>query len=305
MQENTISQSEVSQIVEPATDAYVSRDELDYSRPLVMGILNVTPDSFSDGGKFSPPESALAQALKMIADGADIIDIGGESTRPGAEAVSTDEELTRVIPVIKLIRAESKITISIDTTKAIVAEQALACGADIVNDISAGLFDEKMIPLVAKSQAGYIVMHMLKTPQTMQKKPQYTDVVEEVSQFLYERRELCLAEGIKRELLMLDPGIGFGKTTEHNIELLTNLAALTELGSPVLVGASRKAFIGTLSTKAPRAENRLGGSLAAALFAVEHGASVVRVHDVFETAQALEIMVGLHTATPFGKEATY
>ncbi len=284
-------------------EKYKALGELDYSRPLVMGILNVTPDSFSDGGEFTSTEQALSHALAMITDGADIIDIGGESTRPGAKPVTAEEELQRVIPVVERLRGESDITISVDTTKSIVAEEALQNGADIINDISAGLFDSKMIPLVAKNDAGYIAMHMRETPQTMQKNPEYADVVEEVSDFLYERRQFCLSAGIKPERLLLDPGIGFGKTSTHNLELLTNLAVITELGAPVLVGVSRKSFIEALTGNTTDAHNRLGGSLAAALFAVERGASVVRVHDVRETAQALAVQRLLLAATPLGKEA--
>ncbi len=279
---------------------------LNYSQPLVMGIVNVTPDSFSDGGEFIAIETAVEHALSMVADGADIIDIGGESSRPGAQTISLEEELQRVIPVVEALRKESNITISIDTTKSIVASESLNCGADIINDISAGLFDPQMIPVVAEQGAGYIIMHMRGTPQTMQSDLVYDDVVTEISQFLQKRYIHCLDVGIKSDRLLVDPGIGFGKTASQNLELLKNLSAITKIGAPVLVGVSRKSFIplfasNTLNTSIPK--NRLGGSLAAALFAIEQGASVIRVHDVLESAQALQVLQSLRGKLPSRKEA--
>jgi len=277
---------------------------LDYTRPLVMGILNVTPDSFSDGGEFFSVDSAVSHALKMSADGADIIDIGGESSRPGAKPVSADEELARVIPVIERIRNSSDIPISVDTTKAYVAEKALDCGADIINDISAGLFDKHMIPLVAERNAGYILMHMRGEPATMQENPEYDDVVDEVADFLADRVEECVNAGVAPERLLIDPGIGFGKTVEHNLALLANIDELTSIGAPVVIGASRKSFIAQVagnSATQDKPQNRLGGSLASALYAVEHGASVVRVHDVAETRQALDILLAIQMQAPIGR----
>jgi len=287
-----------------AEKIHAANCELDYSCPLVMGVLNVTPDSFSDGGEFLSVDSAVSHAQKMIAVGADMLDIGGESSRPGAGKVSDEEEAARVIPVIERIRAESDIPLSVDTTKSSVAEKALACGADFVNDISAGLFDEAMIPLVAEKNAGYILMHMRGTPQTMQKNPEYDDVVNEVAEFLVDRIEFCIEAGIKRERLLIDPGIGFGKTVEHNLALLTNIDELTSIGVPVVIGTSRKSFIEKIAGEAPP-HNRLGGSLASAVYAVEHGASVVRVHDVAETKQALEVLHSILAAAPLGKIARH
>jgi dihydropteroate synthase len=271
-----------------------------------MGIVNVTPDSFSDGGEFMSIDSAVTRALSMIADGADIIDIGGESSRPGAESISAKEEMQRILPVIEGIRRESDITISIDTTKSIVAGESLNSGADIINDISAGVFDAEMIPLVARSDAGYIIMHMRGAPQTMQDNPEYQDVVSEVCNFLQERYQCCISAGVNPDKLMIDPGIGFGKTAAHNLELLRNLDVLAKLEAPVLVGVSRKAFVGALGGSAGDAKNprnRLGASLAAAMYAVEQGASVVRVHDVRETTQALNIMQALRGSDSSRKEA--
>ncbi len=278
---------------------------LDYSRPIVMGIINVTPDSFSDGGEFIAIEKAVAHALTMIADGADIIDIGGESSRPGAQPVSLEEELHRVIPVVEAIRKKSSIPISVDTTKAIVAREALNGGADIINDISAGLFDPEIIPVVAKHGAGYIIMHMQGTPQTMQDNPVYDDVVLEVGSFLQSRHRFCIDAGIEHNKLIIDPGIGFGKTPKHNLELLKNISSLATIGAPILVGVSRKTLIAALDDNADTAKDRLGGSLAAALFAIEQGASIIRVHDVLESAQALKTLLALLEESTSKKEAIH
>jgi len=254
-----------------------------------MGILNVTPDSFSDGGEFFEPERAVARARQIIAEGADILDIGGESSRPGAEPVSAEEELRRVTPVIEQIACwRSPVTISIDTTKAAVAERALAAGARIVNDISALRFDERMAEVVREAGAGVVLMHMQGTPRTMQIEPRYRDVVAEVRNFLAERIAFAESRGIKKSQIAIDPGIGFGKTVEHNVMLLARLRAFCELGCPVLVGASRKSFIGKWLGREPK--DRLAGSLAVAAWAVMSGARIVRVHDVAETVDAVRMI---------------
>ena len=260
-----------------------------FTRPLVMGILNVTPDSFSDGGRFASLEAAVSHAVEMIAQGADLIDIGGESSRPGAEPVSAKEELDRVIPVIQAIRKQTDIPISIDTYKVAVAEEALKAGADIINDISALRMDSHIAGLAAQSGAAVIMMHMLGTPRTMQQNPHYDNCVEEILAFFRERVAYCDNQGIPRDRLILDPGIGFGKRLDDNLAILAGLAKFSEFGLPILVGASRKSFIGQVHVAGQSASGRLGGSIAAALIAVEHGANVVRVHDVAETVEALRI----------------
>lgn len=263
---------------------------LKLDRPLVMGILNVTPDSFSDGGKFARFEAAVAQAQKMQTDGADIIDIGGESSRPGAQPLSAEEEKRRVLPVIKEIRRQSHIPISIDTYKAATARAALDAGADIVNDVSALRFDRDMPHMLAETNVPVILMHMLGTPRDMQKDPHYDNCIQEMGTFFENRIEFCRAHGIDTTRLILDPGIGFGKRLEDNIDILRNLGEFRRFGLPILVGASRKSFIGMLDESKPSVEDRLGGSVAAALIAVLHGAAMVRVHDVFETVQALKVL---------------
>jgi dihydropteroate synthase len=245
-----------------------------------MGVLNVTPDSFSDGGRFFDPARATGQALAMIAAGADIVDVGGESTRPGAATVDADEERRRVTPVIDAIRrAGSDVLISVDTTKASVAEAALAAGAHIVNDISALRFDERMTAVARDSGAGVVLMHMRGTPQTMQQEPAYKDVVGEVRAFLEDRIEAAVAAGIDRTQIAVDPGIGFGKTVAHNMALLARLDTFRDLGCPMIVGTSRKSFIGhVLDRKDPA--DRVWGTAATVAWSVSHGARVVRVHDV-------------------------
>jgi len=256
-----------------------------------MGALNVTPDSFSDGGAFLDPDAAADRALAMEREGADIIDIGGESSRPGAEPVPLEEELRRVLPVLERLRGRLRIPISIDTTKAEVAEAALQAGAEIVNDISALRFDPRMGEVVAKSGAGLVLMHMRGTPKTMQQDPTYADVVAEVRDFLAQRVEHAVSLGIDRELIAIDPGIGFGKTVEHNLELLRRLPELCELGHPVLVGPSRKSFIGAVLDLP--VEERLEGTLAACAVAVVRGADIVRVHDVRAVRRAVDLAVRL------------
>ena len=254
--------------------------------PLIMGIVNVTPDSFSDGGQHATSEAAVAHALSLAAEGADILDIGGESTRPGAPAVSESEELARVIPVIEELAGKTETALSIDTQKPVVAEAAISAGAVIVNDIAANRTEPQMWKIVAATRAGYVAMHMQGTPQTMQDRPEYTEVVAEVRAFFEERLERFKKAGLNAEQVMFDPGIGFGKTVEHNLALLTGLERFTNMKRPLLVGASRKSFIGRLTEAA--VEDRLAGSLACACRAAEAGAAVIRVHDVKETNQALQ-----------------
>jgi len=260
-------------------------------RVLIVGILNVTPDSFSDGGRFLSPDAAVERALAMEREGADIIDVGGESSRPGAEPVPVEEELRRVLPVLERLRGKLRIPISIDTTKAEVAEVALRAGASIVNDISALRFDPAMAPVVAEFGAGLVLMHMLGTPKTMQQDPHYEDVVTEVRDFLAERALYAQSQGIPREAIAVDPGVGFGKTVEHNLEILRRLSELAELGFPVLVGPSRKSFIGAVLGLP--VEERLEGTLAACAVAVVRGADILRVHDVREVRRAADLALHL------------
>lgn len=256
------------------------------ARPVVMGILNVTPDSFSDGGRFQSLEFALSRAEEMIAEGVDIIDIGGESTRPGSPKVPLDEELRRVIPVVYALRDLGK-PLSVDTYKPEVMREAIIAGVDMINDIN-GFRAPGALEAVADSDCGLCVMHMQNTPETMQQNPAYGDVVGEVTAFLRERVEAMVAAGIERKRLCVDPGFGFGKTVEHNYLLLRNIDAMRqELGLPLLAGVSRKSMIGAVTGKP--VEQRLAGSLAGALAAVAQGARIVRVHDVAETVDALKV----------------
>jgi dihydropteroate synthase len=254
-------------------------------RPLIMGILNVTPDSFSDGGSYSTVEDAIARALEMVAEGADVIDIGGESTRPGSEQVSAKEELARVIPVIAKLAPISKVPISIDTTKAIVAKEAMAAGAQIVNDISGLTFDPDMVEVCASTAAGVIVNHIQGTPQTMQLAPTYHDVVEEVCEFLSRRLAVFEQAGISTDAIMLDPGIGFGKTPTHNIELLKGIRRLHQLQRPVLIGHSRKRFLQKVVGR--EVDERLFGTIGVSLAVASLGADMIRVHDVRANRDAL------------------
>jgi len=262
----------------------IGRQEYDLSaRTLVMGILNVTPDSFSDGGKFLERSAALSQAKRMIEEGADIIDIGGESTRPGAEPVSLEEELARVIPVIESLAPEIDRPISIDTYKAEVARQALDAGADMVNDISGLRMDEKMAQLVAERDVPVVIMHIQGTPRNMQDNPQYEDVVGEIIAFLRERIEVALEAGIKKDKIIIDPGIGFGKTVEHNLQIMHSLSQFKSLGQPILLGTSRKSFIGAVLGLP--VEERLEGTAATLAYGISQGADIVRVHDVKEAVR--------------------
>jgi len=252
--------------------------------PLIMGILNVTPDSFSDGGRYVEHAAAVSHALKMVADGADIIDIGGESTRPGAAGIQEDEECARVLPVIEGLRQQSDVLVSVDTMKAGVARRAIEAGANIINDVSALTHDVEMAGIAAATGAGVVLMHMQGRPRTMQRDPHYGDAVSEIRDFLAARMEEVEQRGIARNALAIDPGIGFGKTVEHNLELLAHVAAFAELGCPVLIGISRKSFLGKL-TGCP-VEDRLSGSLAAMALCVWQGAHIVRVHDVKQSKDA-------------------
>lgn len=255
--------------------------------PLVMGIVNVTPDSFFDGGQYNETDAAIAHGAKLAEEGADILDVGGESTRPGADPVTVEEELHRVIPVVTGLRKKTGIPISVDTQKSIVAKAALDAGAEIVNDISFGRFDDAMFSTVATEGAGYVGMHMKGSPRDMQIDPTYSDVVDEVRAFLKERIDLAIESGIAVEKIVVDPGIGFGKNDNHNLMLLKNLEKLVAPGFPLLVGASRKSMMGRLLQLDPG--DRLAPSLAIALFSSLKGAAVIRVHDVFETRQALRM----------------
>lgn len=258
------------------------------ARPLVMGIVNVTPDSFSDGGRLSDPDAALAHARALLAAGADTLDIGGESTRPGADPVPEAEELQRTIPLIRAIRQESAAPLSIDTVKPGVARAAIAAGADIWNDVMA-LQAPGAPDTAAELGCTVALMHMRGEPRTMQDQPRYDDVVAEVRDFLAARAEAAEAAGVERANIWLDPGIGFGKTTAHNLALIAGLTELCALGYPILFGASRKRFIRALDPTAVDTGDRLGGSIAAAIAAAGNGAAMVRVHDVRETAQALRV----------------
>ncbi|MER3413368.1 MAG: dihydropteroate synthase [Armatimonadota bacterium] len=256
------------------------------TKPAVIGILNVTPDSFSDGGKYASPQEAIDAARRMIAEGAHLIDVGGESTRPGAAPVPANEEATRVLPIVKALAAEG-IPVSIDTRKPEVADAALAAGACVLNDVT-GLRDPAMRALAARHDATVIIMHMQGEPQTMQANPEYEDVLAEVSAFLKAQAEACIAAGIAEERIWIDPGIGFGKTVEHNLTLLRATGELAATGYPVVIGASRKSFIGRLTGEADPTR-RLGGSLAVALYATQLGTAALRVHDVAETVQAIAL----------------
>lgn len=266
----------------------------------VMGILNVTPDSFSDGGRFGSVEQAVAEALAMLEAGADIIDVGGESTRPGAQEISKEEETARVAPVIERLRARTDKPISIDTMKPEVAHAALCAGATIWNDVNA-LRAPGALELAASHGCGVVLMHMQGEPRTMQRNPVYSDVIAEVGQFLSARIAAAESAGIASDKIWIDPGIGFGKTLDHNLALMRAVPLLRSVtGKPVVIGASRKSFIGRIEERAERpasaAEARVGGSVAAAIWAAQGGAAMVRVHDVAETVQALQVWSALRAA---------
>jgi dihydropteroate synthase len=273
------------------------------ARAAVMGIVNVTPDSFSDGGRFLDPDAAVAHGIELAEQGADVLDIGGESTRPSSTPVPADEELRRVVPVIERLAAATTVPVSVDTTKAVVARAALDAGATVVNDVSAGRHDQQMLGVIAGAAAGYVVMHMQGEPRTMQADPRYDDVVAEVGEFLSERVETARVAGVAEGALAADPGIGFGKTVEHNLQLLACLPALAErVGVPVLVGTSRKTFVGKVLARAGAAsgdlpvDEREEGTLATVVWALERGASIVRVHDVLPAVRAVRLLDALHSA---------
>jgi dihydropteroate synthase len=257
-------------------------------RGMIMGVLNVTPDSFSDGGEFSDIKAAVAHGEKMAAEGADIIDVGGESTRPGAEPVAANEELRRVIPVIEKLRAKIDIFISIDTSKAEVASAALEAGASIVNDVTGGRGDPKMMSLVAQRGAAFIIMHMQGEPRTMQSSPHYVDVVAEVADFFRQQSDRALECGVDPMAMAFDPGIGFGKTPDHNLELLGNMERLRVTDRPLVVGVSRKSFLGKL-TGSREVNDRLAPTIAFTSLLRIRGADVFRVHDVKENVAALRV----------------
>jgi dihydropteroate synthase len=265
------------------------------SRGVIMGILNVTPDSFSDGGRFAQVDSAVDQALRMVEEGADIIDIGGESTRPGAEAVRADEEIARVIPVIEKLSKLTPAALSIDTSKAAVARAAMAAGAEIINDVTALLGDPAMASVAAESGAGLALMHMRGTPRTMQHNPHYNDVVSEVADFLIERMTAAKAAGLSEDHLAIDPGIGFGKTVEHNLQLIAGLEKFAALQRPVLLGVSRKSFLSTAAAS-PDVNDRDTPTAALTALGYQLGARIFRVHAVRPNVQTLRLAKSLASA---------
>lgn len=264
--------------------------KLDLSKPRVMGIVNVTPDSFSDGGKFASTERAVTHALQLIEEGADILDVGGESTRPGAVPVTLDDELKRVIPVIEALAKVGKVPLSIDTYKPEVMHAAIQAGASMVNDVRA-LQEKGALEVVAQSSVGVCLMHMQGMPQTMQQNPQYSNVIQEVKSFLESRLQACVDAGISHERIVLDPGFGFGKARAHNIALIQQLANLTELNQPLLVGLSRKSVLGQMTGS--DVDSRLYASIAASVIASMNGAKILRVHDVGATVEALKVCIAL------------
>lgn len=259
-----------------------------HERTYLMGILNVTPDSFSDGGQFYQRETALKQAQKMIEAGVDIIDIGGQSTRPGATPISLEEELRRVIPIISTIREYSDIPISVDTTRSIVAQQSIDAGADIINDISAGTFDDKMLETVAHLQVPFVMMHIKGNPETMQNLTNYKDLIGEIRLFFKQQIEKAINLGIKKEHIIIDPGIGFAKNYEQNLEILKKIPQIKTLGFPVLIGTSRKSFIGKILNK-DNPQERVWGTGATSCYAIIQGANILRVHDVAEMSDIIKV----------------
>ncbi len=266
---------------------------IDISTPRIMGILNVTPDSFSDGGKHFDLDEAVARATNMVAEGADIIDIGGESTRPGADFIPADEEIRRTVPVIKAIRASGlTTTISIDTRKAEVARAAIEAGANLFNDVSALSFDPDSLATAAELNTSVCIMHATGDPKTMQNEAVYKDILQEVYDYLENRIEACVAAGITPNKIMIDPGIGFGKTQAHNLTLLRDIAKFHTLGCPILLGVSRKRFIGTIGNE-PDPARRAAGSIAVGLAAINQGVQILRVHDIRETKQAIAVWMAV------------
>lgn len=269
-------------------------------RPLLMGVLNVTPDSFSDGGLHFDPSAAISHARRMRNEGADLIDVGGESTRPGSSPVPEDVQIRRILPVVAALAVDG-FALSIDTTRAAVAEAALDAGACLINDISAARDDPTMLPMAARRGRPIILMHMQGTPATMQQEPKYQDVTAEVVEFLQDRIQAAVAAGVARGKILIDPGIGFGKTTAHNLELLKELNAFSAVAAPIVVGTSRKRFIGQI-TGEPNAADRLFGGAAAVAWSVAHGAAIVRVHDVRATAQVIRMTRAIQQGKDFAPE---
>lgn len=265
-------------------------------RPLLMGIVNVTPDSFFDGGRFLDPQAAVAHAWRLVEEGADLLDIGAESTRPASVPVEETEERRRLIPVVTAVAKAVSVPISVDTSKAVVAKAAIDAGAVMVNDVTALRGDPAMVDAIVVSGVGVVLMHMQGTPQTMQKAPQYHDVVEEVEDFLAERVRFALERGVAKNQIMLDPGIGFGKTLAHNLDLLAQLRTFTKLGFPLLVGPSRKGFIGELVEQS--VQDRAWGTAGAIALAVEQGAHVLRVHDVAGMKDVVKVAAAISRRIP-------
>jgi len=272
-------------------ELHLKGQRLGLDRPFLMGVVNVTPDSFFDGGRYDDPQRAVEHALRLVEEGADLLDIGAESTRPGAVPVDEREECHRLIPVVAAVAKAVSVPISVDTSKAEVARAAIDAGAVMVNDVTALRGDGALVDVVAEAGAGLVLMHMQGTPETMQKAPRYDDVVGEVAQFLTERARWAIAHGVARDRIVLDPGIGFGKTLQHNLDLLANLHAFVHLEFPVLVGPSRKGFIGQLTDQA--VEARAWGTAAAVALAVEQGANILRVHDIGPMKDVVRVAVAI------------
>jgi dihydropteroate synthase len=284
-------------------DFQVKGQRLALDRPLLMGIINVTPDSFSDGGQFYDPQRAVEHAIRLVGEGADLLDIGAESTRPGAQPVDEQEERRRLIPVVAAVAKAVSVPISVDTSKAEVAKAAIDAGAVMVNDVTALRGDSAMVEIVAKAGAGLALMHMQGSPQTMQHAPQYDDVIGEVARFLAARARFAIERGVARNRIVLDPGIGFGKTLTHNLDLLANLHVLKELGYPLLVGPSRKGFIGQLTRQS--VEARGWGTAAVVALAVEQGANILRVHDVAPMKDVANVAAALAERVSTGMRAQH
>lgn len=284
-------------------DFQVKGQRLALDRPLLMGIINVTPDSFSDGGRFFDPQRAVEHAIRLVGEGADLLDIGAESTRPGAQPVDEQEERRRLIPVVAAVAKAVSVPISVDTSKAEVAKAAIDAGAVMVNDVTALRGDSAMVEIVAKAGAGLALMHMQGSPQTMQHTPQYDDVIGEVARFLAARARFAIERGVARNRIVLDPGIGFGKTLTHNLDLLANLHVLKELGYPLLVGPSRKGFIGQLTRQS--VEARGWGTAAVVALAVEQGANILRVHDVAPMKDVVNVAAALAERVSTGMRAQH
>ncbi|HEY7129776.1 MAG TPA: dihydropteroate synthase [Nitrospira sp.] len=284
-------------------DFQVKGQRLALDRPLLMGIINVTPDSFSDGGRFYDPQRAVEHAIRLVGEGADLLDIGAESTRPGAQPVDEQEERRRLIPVVAAVAKAVSVPVSVDTSKAEVAKAAIDAGAVMVNDVTALRGDSAMVEIVAKAGAGLALMHMQGSPQTMQHAPQYDDVIGEVARFLAARARFAIERGVARNRIVLDPGIGFGKTLTHNLDLLANLHVLKELGYPLLVGPSRKGFIGQLTRQS--VEARGWGTAAVVALAVEQGANILRVHDVAPMKDVANVAAALAERVSTGMRAQH